>query len=349
MKNKIVFFGGVGAPNEFGGELNKNKEIIARLEELNYDLVVLDTYKTRTNKKRLLRNVFLFFMYYLFCPKTTFIFSTSFGNIYFLIKVLYWLPINRNVIYWVIGGALADRIESGEFYAKYVKKINTFIVEGEGMRIKMHTMGFKNVIVVPNFKTIGQLPKIHKKDDGRIHFLFISRIMPDKGCRYIMQSVDILNKKGYEDKYVVDFYGGIDSSYKEEFECDVNRFDNVNFCGSLQMQYEYSYDVLATYHYMLFSTYWSGEGFPGVVVDAYKAGVPIIASDWNLNKEFIFEGETGFIIPPHSVEKLSEIMENAILNKYDNEALTINCQTKSMLFDTKNIITSQFIEGLIKL
>ena len=29
---KIVFYGGVGAPNEFGGVLTKNKEIIARVK-----------------------------------------------------------------------------------------------------------------------------------------------------------------------------------------------------------------------------------------------------------------------------------------------------------------------------
>ena len=346
MNKKIVFFGGVGSETVFGGEPSKNKEIIARLKELDCDVVVLDSYKSRQNKLKLLRIIFLFFCYYIFCPQRTFIFSTSFGNIYFLIKLLNRLPLKRNIVYWVIGGTFAERVSKGMYLCKYVKIISHFIVEGDKMRKVLHLLGFENVYVIPNFKTIIDLPEIRKNDDGRIHFLFISRIMPEKGCQYIMQSVDALNKKGYKDKYVVDFYGGIEPSYKEEFECDVNRFDNVKYCGSLQLQNESNYVVLASYHYMLFPTYWLGEGFPGVVVDAYKAGVPIIASDWNFNREFVVSGETGFVVPTHSVEKLSEIMEDAILNKYDNAKLSSNCQQKVLEYDTKMVVNFELINQI---
>ena len=50
MSNKIVFFGGVGSETVFGGEPSKNKEIIARLKELDCNVVVLDSYKSRQNK-----------------------------------------------------------------------------------------------------------------------------------------------------------------------------------------------------------------------------------------------------------------------------------------------------------
>lgn len=221
-----------------------------------------------------------------------------------------------------------------------------FIVEGIKMKKRMVDLGFNNVWYEPNFKTIGALPPIRKIDDGRIHFLFISRIMPDKGCRYILQCVSALNKKGLLNRYVVDFYGTIDADYQQVFEDEVKRAANVNYCGSLQLQDERNYEVLARYHYMLFPTHWLGEGFPGVVIDAYKAGVPIIGSDWNLNPEFIKEGITGILVPTHSVEKLCETMEKAIFGKFDNMKLSENCQKEVWRYNTQNVTNMDLLDML---
>mgnify|MGYP002239410386 CR=1 FL=1 len=67
------------------------------------------------------------------------------------------------------------------------------------------------------------------------------------------------------------------------------------------MKEETGYRTLCRYDIMLFPTYWYGEGFPGIVMDAYIAGLPLIASDWNINTEVITE-KTGIIIPPKDEE-----------------------------------------------
>lgn len=335
---KIVFFGGIGSSITFGGEPTKNKEIIARLSELGGDITIIDSLKARSNKVKLLKIMLRLLGCILLYPQATFIFSTSFSNIYPLFKILSIYPLRLNIVYWVIGGTFAERISQGIYRPKYLKKIHFFIVEGFKMKKRMLELGFSNVQYKPNFKSVWTLPQIRKADDERIHFLFLSRIMPDKGCQYILQCVSILNKKGLTDRYVVDFYGNIDDDYLREFEKEVDNLANVNYCGSLQLQNESNYTVLARYHYMLFPTYWFGEGFPGVVIDAYKAGVPIIGSDWNINSEFIKENVTGIIVPVHSVEKLCGVMENAILGIYDNERMSENCQKEVMRYDTKNVI-----------
>lgn len=344
MKNIIIFFGGVGSPTQFGGELSKNKEIISRLKELSCDLVVIDSFKSRENILKLMRIVIKFFFNLIIHPKAIVIFSTSFGNTYALLKILKYWPNKHRIINWVIGGVLSDRIANGEFSHKYVKVIDLFIVEGEKMKHKMAEAGFNNVIYKPNFKAVGVLPKIQKANDGKIHFLFISRILPDKGCCYILQSAEKLNQYGLNGKFIVDFYGNIDDDYRFEFENAISNMSNVNYCGSLQLQDERNYAKLAQYHYMLFPTYWYGEGFPGVVIDAYKAGVPIIGSDWNLNPEFIKNGVTGIVTPSHSVEKLTEAMQNAIDGKYDNMAMSNICQRQVMLYDTRNVINTELLD-----
>ena len=343
-QTRIVFFGGIGSSTEFGGELTKNKEIIARLQELGCRITAIDSFKSRSNKAKLLKVLFLFFKNVLLYPKATFIFSTSFSNVYSLFKILYWYPIKLNIVLWVIGGSLDRRILEGAYKHKYYSMINLFIMEGVKMKKRMVDLGFNNVWYVPNFKTIGKLPKVEKADDGITRFYFLSRIVPEKGCRDILKCVEELNRKGLADRFVVDFYGNIDGKYESEFSNKVSYYNNVKYCGCLQLLEEKNYEILARYHYMLFPTYWHGEGFPGVIIDAYKAGVPIIASDWNLNSEFIKDGKTGILTICHDTEQLRIVMENAILGKYDQKIMSDNCQKEVYSYDTKTVINCELLQ-----
>lgn len=82
------------------------------------------------------------------------------------------------------------------------------------------------------------------------------------------------------------------------------------------------------------------RGFPGIVIDAYIASVPLIASDWNMNTEVITE-KTGVIIPPKDEEALYVAMKNCILGRYDLSAMKRNC-----LNEAKNTTTKKFFPDI---
>lgn len=86
-KSKIIFIGGIGTKTQFGGELTKNKEIIKRLSELGCSLTLIDTYQARSKPIKLLILLFKLLYNIIFNSKSTFVFSTSFGNIYPIISV----------------------------------------------------------------------------------------------------------------------------------------------------------------------------------------------------------------------------------------------------------------------
>lgn len=347
MSKRIVLFGGVGSPTQYGGELSKNKEIIRGLEQIGYKLVVLDSFGSRKRKAKLLVQLWRLFCNVVFCPRSAFLFSTSLGNIYPIIKILRYYPVKLNVIYWGIGGLFADRIKSGYFNAKYLTRITTFIVEGEKMKQTLIQCGFTNVFVKPNFKKIGQLPAIQKRSDGKKYFYFLSRIIPQKGVGYILNCTKRLNENGYGDKYVIHFYGNIASEYQMEFNGLVERLQNVEYCGTIQLLDWNNYKQLAGYHFMLFPTYWIGEGFPGVIIDAFIAGTPIIASDWSLNTEYVKEGETGLIVHTHDEEELYQRILDVINDKYDCLLMSKKCQKVVRQFDTENVITTDFMRQIV--
>lgn len=64
---------------------------------------------------------------------------------------------------------------------------------------------------------------------------------------------------------------------------------------------------------MLFPTHFPTEGIPGSVLDAYIAGIPVVASDWTYARELIENGKTGIIIPfEDNQEKFNSACESLL-------------------------------------
>ena len=95
---------------------------------------------------------------------------------------------------------------------------------------------------------------------------------------------------------------------------------------------------------MLFPSYWRGEGFPGIVIDALIAGLPIIISDWNFNADYVEEGKTGFVIKVKDKDALYQMMHDAICHKEKYAAMSVNCQKQAAKYDTRNVIGEEFFQ-----
>ena len=77
--------------------------------------------------------------------------------------------------------------------------------------------------------------------------------------------------------------------------------------------FDKSVDVLKDYFALLFPTYYEGEGFAGTLIDAYSAGVPVIASDWKYNSELVNEN-VGCVYPTGDQSAFVDILKAAAIN-----------------------------------
>ena len=345
----ITFIGGIGAPNEFGGELLKNKSILVQLRATGYIVNVVDTYKSHHSVARMIKVLSKLFYALLFRHKDVFVLSSSFENYYGLLKLMAYLPFNYDIVDWVIGCSLNKLVESNSVEKRFLDIARIHIVEADGMKRELeNSINLSNIRVLYNFRELKPLPRINKYDDGKIHFMFFSRITPLKGVADIILAATTLVANGYGDKFCIDFFGDIEPEYKDEFEKSILENHNLQFCKTIQLREWNNYNILAHYHYMLFPTYWPGEGFPGAIIDSYIAGVPIIASDWMYVPEFIEDGQTGRIIPTHDVNALVAVMMEAIDGKMDCMAMSGNCQRKASEFESKNILKPQVFTEIIE-
>jgi glycosyltransferase involved in cell wall biosynthesis len=345
---KVVYIGGVKHLGVVGGELMKNGIIIRCLKEYGCKVNLVDTSGAHHSVWSAVKVISKLLYYVIFHKNDTFLISTTFSNIYTFVKLLNTIPFNYDIVHWVVGGDLQYKVLDGTYDKKLLAKFRLQIVEAEGMKkILEEECGLHNVIVKSNFKYLQKLPTINKFDDGKTHFMFLSRIRGEKGVSSVIHAVNELNKRDFEDKFVVDFYGNITPSYKKEFDVGLKLNSNLKYAGMIDLKDWSNYDILARYHYMLFPTYWEGEGFPGVVIDAFIAGVPVIISDWNFNSEFVEDGITGKVIPAKDDEKLIEIMQKAINGKLDCEKMSFNCQEKAMKYDTMAVVDKKLIAMIV--
>lgn len=344
MNKKVLFIGGCGhGKATVNGVSAKNYFLLAQLRKT-FDVVkFVDTDGWKRNPLILLKLVFFLTLY----RRHKIVISLNTPSAYRFLKVASSLFASRHICYFVIGGVLADNLKEGKMQAAPLRCVNWFLVESFKMRDGMRQLGFPNVMRVPNFKLIPPLPAKPKKTDDTTRFLFLSRIIADKGCDYIFDALDIVQREMAGKNVTVDFYGPIDDSYRERFEKRLTETEGASYKGFIDLRDTANYAQLATYDAMLFPTYWHGEGFPGIIIDAFIAGLPVIASDWGHNKELIDDGQTGIIIPVHDVEALAKKMEYVVSEPDKLSSMSATCQAKAHLYDVGHVLSEEFFRQII--
>lgn len=339
--NQVLFVGWVNqgkAPVD--GETAKNQYIIAELKKY-CKITVLDFYQKRKHPWVYLQALWAVITQ----PQATIVLSTSASNIYGMLKWFKRLNLKRNIVHWVIGGTLGDKVKNGIFNANIIGYAKHTLVESPLMLRLLEDCGVAGVIQVPNFKLINYLPKVSVPQDV-IRFVFLSRIMAEKGCNEIIAAAKLLNEWGMEDRYVVDFYGKVADDYRMTFKNGISQLSNVKYQGFLDMRQTEGYDKLATYDMLLFPTCWRGEGFAGIFIDAFVAGLPMIITDWAHNSQFVKEGETGLFIPVHDAKALAQKMKECIEGQYNISIMKELCQIEAKRYDVRNIITEELLKKI---
>ena len=311
---KILFIGAINKYNPpRGGEEYKNQLLDLKINESYNFPIMIDTHRW-SNKPQIWWDLLVSI---LFKKVDVVLISASSVSTYRLLNIIRWMKpsLLHKTTYLVIGGYFPEGIRTKRFNWKAYSKLKNVVVEGELLRQQiLSNSNLANVKVVPNFKTF---PNLDIKDriiqNGKFRFVFVGRISNAKGINEILEAAQIL--KSSNEEFEIDFYGPTE----ERFEFNN---ENTKYCGFLDFQNdsEKSYLTLAEYNCMLFPTYWMGEGFPGVIIDALIAGLPIIATDWNMNKEIIQDGVNGYLIKPRSSVELAEMMKFVMTHQ---EVLTI--------------------------
>jgi glycosyltransferase involved in cell wall biosynthesis len=157
-----------------------------------------------------------------------------------------------------------------------------------------------NTFWFPNVRRRELTPSKPKKFSKR--FVFIGHIKHQKGLDEFLEM-----SNHFDDSYTFDIFGPIEES---KYTNDHFSKYQVNYKGSLN-----SYEVLHTLNYydvLILPSY--KEGYPGIIIEAYSLGIPVIATALPGIKEMTVNYKSGILVLPKDINELVSAV------KYFNEA-----------------------------
>ena len=140
-------------------------------------------------------------------------------------------------------------------------------------------------------------------------FAYLGHVRECKGIETIRRCASHL-----PENFQIDIYGPVTHGYSIE---GADFFPpRVDYKGSVEPANVIS--TLMEYDALLFPTHCKTEGYPGVILEAFGAGIPVVASRWNAIPEIVEDGTSGLLIEARNEVELA----NAMKRLYDQDLLS---------------------------
>ena len=170
--------------------------------------------------------------------------------------------------------------------------------------------------------------------DDVFTFIFIGRLVGDKGINELVEAFSRLNKEIPATRLIL--VGGQEAALdplRPETAAEIDRNPAIEDVGRQT-------DVrpwLAAADALVFPSY--REGFPNVVIEAGAMGLPSIVTDINGSREIIINGENGTIIPARDAEALHSAMHGFA---------TDNALTRRLASKARALIASRYEQSYVR-
>ena len=218
-------------------------------------------------------------------------------------------------------------------------KLRHILVDRNMMKKDLQETGLDNVIYMPNFRSKASLKadELVYTESEPYRVCTFSRLLREKGIEEAVDAVRKVNAHFGRTVYELDIFGMIEPEYKERFEEIQKTFEPyINYKGVIDNQN--CSDELRSCFALLFPTYYKGEGFAGSIIDAFSAGVPVIATDWRYNASVITHLVDGIIYDVAKPELLTKILIEAAKSPQMLNALKVNCLETAGRYEADEII-----------
>ncbi len=252
--------------------------------------------------------------------------------------VLVSLAARRPVIVKMFGTALPRHLETlpGPWrilVCAALAKVRSVLPETRALAdelIERWRVPASRVLLFPNF-----VPErdIERRSRGRRfagNCVFVGQIREEKGI------FDIIRALRERTDFSCDFYGPVIQRDRKMFEDQIAGSDHLRYRGI--MEPSAVVDAMGAYDVLLLPTRSPGEGYPAVVLQAFAAGVPVIASAWKSIPDLIEDGVTGILIPPHSPESIVGALEKLSRDGGLYSSIAENALASAETFSEKAVV-----------
>lgn len=333
MNRKLLVIGALphkGKGSTFGGVTVLNKRFLEFLEgsEVDFNFITLNKFHFRFSG---LLNSIYFFLILLFKLKgvSHVLFNATYKGIYYISPLVYILTkiFKKKFIIRIFAGNLDQSLQNTNklnrfIVDKTILKSDFIFVETKHLIDFLKRRGCENVFWYPNVRpkiiTKNNIPKYNSK------FVFIGHVKESKGIKEIIEASKIIGED-----YCIDVYGPFTDG-----SCSTNDFavSNVDYKGIISPD-----DVINTlmrYDILLLPTFHNGEGYPGIIIEAFSIGMPVIASKWRAIPEIV-NNNNGILITPKNSQELAKSMR--MMDEKLHKKLSLGAINSFKNFEEKSV------------
>ena len=179
----------------------------------------------------------------------------------------------------------------------------------------------------------------YPSDENGIHFLFVARIIKEKGIEEYLSCAKTIKEK-YANT-VFHILGPCDGEYKDILD-DYEAKDIIKYHGEVSDTSEY----LKFAHCTIHPSYYP-EGISNVLLESEASGRPVITTDRPGCRETVEDGVTGFCFETRNTQKLIESVEKFInMSNKDRQQMGKNARLKMEREFDRNIVVEEYVKEI---
>ena len=229
--------------------------------------------------------------------------NSSRGGTRYLAPIVYYLAriFGKKFVFRPFGGDIKDYTKKyspfqQKLFAKTILKSDIFFLQTKELLEHYKSSGAH----VKQLVTSRKAPATEFLRGSRPYkkrFIYLGFINKPKGIEHIVEAAKALGAD-----YTVHIYGPIKDPAVRKFMEQGDLYQGV-------LEKEKVLQTLSEYDVLMLPTFYEGEGYPGVIIEAYSLGLPVIATQWKAIPEIVQHGKTGRLIKPKSTAALIEAMQ----------------------------------------
>jgi glycosyltransferase involved in cell wall biosynthesis len=183
------------------------------------------------------------------------------------------------------------------------------VSHGQAVKVRRAGVSQRKVQVICDAVRAERFAHVQPQDRERLEKLFpekpglivgaAGRLSPEKGFTHLVDAASRIVKRRGDVSFVLFGDGPLRGAIQQQIDAAglARRFHLVGFCSDLDRYYPHL-DVLALPSYT--------EGLPNVVLEAFAAGVPVVATAVGGTPELVSDGINGYLVAPGDADALAE-------------------------------------------
>ena len=324
---KNIFVGNFGIGAEINGQVLKTKYVHEMLTKLkNFETIDVSLWY------RVLRVIFIA------GPSNFYVLLGKKGIVVFALLSVLSLKLHQRKFHFIlVGGWFAQYLADNRlniFLFSLFKRRAVFYCESREICLQLEKLGYSSKYF-PNFRDLESIP-FRKRQVENLKLVYLSRVTEDKG---VFEAISLAKKLSEFRPCTLNIYGPCDPQIEGRLEHKLCGYDFICYNGAISS--DIVQHTLKEFDILVFPTQYSGECMPGVLVEAYSVGLPIVTTNWRFMKEYVDHRKTGFVFDGHNfIEDATEE-----LMKVTDVELEILKENVTIMFDqfySKNVALKFF-------